>query len=110
MRIRHRLLIIGICFGLFLFTATNIVSVHYHSSFGLLAGLGLVTSYDDMKGFGFPFLVWKAGGISYYSYFNWISLLLNIIISELVGVFLIVLSWTMYKKLKYTLLKYKLNN
>lgn len=83
--LRSRPFIAGFCVCFLMFVVANVISVHYHSQFGLMAGLGLIETYDDVKGFGFPFLVWKAGGLSYDSYFSWMSLLANVTIAQATG-------------------------
>lgn len=68
--------------GLAAFALANLASVGFRSDAGLLEGLGIADNCaDDIRGFGFPFLVWEEGGFAYRNHFSRNALLLNVAIA-----------------------------
>jgi len=84
-------LVLSVC----VFVVGQIVSVHFRSNGGILCALECPASEDNVKGIGFPRLIWEAGRFAYLHRFNPLGLVNDVVVatSAGVGLAMIITAW-----------------
>ena len=77
---------IGFLGTLSVFIILNLLLAHIQSDCGLLGLLNLAGCSDDISRAGFPLRVWETGGFAFHQEFNWLALIIDIIIALTISI------------------------